>query len=188
MDNMEYCLFCLHNKEIDNYRRDLVCAIANKFGLMHIKKANNFAHFTLKYKFKANKKQLEELKEILFKFSKTQTKEKIKVGGFDHFHKRVVFVKGSQSQKVKKLISDLHKELRKLKWLVWHKDIESNGIHLHTTITEESNEILYPEIRKYLSGKEKYFDSYFDNVSIMQYSEAKKRTRRCILKRKYKLQ
>ncbi|HOW29677.1 MAG TPA: 2'-5' RNA ligase family protein [archaeon] len=185
---MEYCLFFLHNKEIDNYRRDLVCAIANEFGLMHTKKANNYAHFTLKYKFKANTKQLEKLKETLSKFSKTHTKQKIKVGGFDNFHKRVVFVKGSQSQKINNIILELHKELKKLKWLTWHKNIEDNGIHLHTTITEECNEKLYPKIMKFLKGKEKYFDSYFDNITIMKYSTAKKPTRRCVIEKTYKLQ
>ena len=184
---MEYCLFCLHNKEIDKHRADLVNHIYKKFGLKHTKKANNFAHFTLKYKFKANKKQLEELKTIILKFTKTQNKEKIKVGGFDNFRKKVIFVKVSQSPKVKKLISDLHKELRKLKWLTWHNNIEENGIHLHTTITEECNEKLYSEIMKFLKGKEKYFDSYFDNITIMKYSTAKKPTRRCVIEKRYNL-
>lgn len=185
---MEYCLFCLHNKEIDKHRQDLVYKIYKQFGLKHTKKANNYAHFTLKYKFKADSKQLDELKKVLLKFSKTHNKEKIKVGRFDNFHKRVVFVKVSQSPKVKKLISDLHKELRKLKWLTWQGNIEENGIHLHTTITEESNEKLYPKILNFLKGKEKYFDSYFDNVSIMKYSIAKKPTRRCVLEKRYNLQ
>lgn len=185
---MEYCLFCLHKKEIDKYRRDLVNQIYKQFGLKHTKKANNYAHFTLKYKFKANSKQLKELEKTLLKFSKIHNKEKIKVGGFDNFHKKVVFVKVSKSPKVKKLIFDLHKELRKLKWLTWHNNIEGDGIHLHTTITEESNEKLYPKIMKYLSGKEKYFDSYFDNVTIMKYSTAKKPKRRCVIAKRYNLQ
>lgn len=185
---MEYCINCLQNKEVDEYQKKLVNQISKKFGLKHTKKANNYAHFTLKYKFKANAKQLEELKKVLLKFSKTHNKKKIKTGGFDSFRKDVVFIKVSQTQQVKTLISELHKELKKLKWITWQGNIEENGIHLHTTITEESNEKLYPKILNFLKGKEKYFDSYFDNVSIMKYSIAKKPTRRCVLEKRYNLQ
>ena len=184
---MKYILFCLHNKEIDKYQKRIVKDISKKFNINMTRVENIFAHFTVKYSFEANPKQLEELKKTLSKFTKIHKKQKIKVGEFDNFNKRVVFIKVNQSKNVKETISELHKELRKLKWMPW-ANFEKNGIHLHTTVAEESTEEIYPKIIKYLLGKEKYFDSYFNNITIMKFSTAKKPTRRWIIEKKYNLQ
>jgi 2'-5' RNA ligase len=178
---------CLLNKEIDTYQKNIVNQLFKNFNQTTTKKANISAHFTLKYSFYANSKQLKELKKIVSNFSKKQKKQKIKIGGFDNFEQKVIFLKINPSPKVKNLITELHKELKKLNWLTF-KDIETNGINLHATISQDSTEKQYPIILKFLKNKEQYFNTYLDNISIMKLSTKKNFRKKFIIEKKYKLQ
>ena len=122
------------------------------------------AHFTLKYKFETDK--IEELESVLEDFARNYNSAPIRVGGFDHFEDETVFVKIDASSKALTVSKYLMKSLEKISWMQW-KQYDNANLHFHMTLAEKC-EGSGREVLKFLMGKEKYFNTQLNNISILK--------------------
>ncbi|MGD0728999.1 MAG: 2'-5' RNA ligase family protein [Candidatus Micrarchaeaceae archaeon] len=157
-------LLCLLKDDVDNYHNKLVNRISREFNLPMTKKQAIPTHFTLKYRFES--KNLKQLEKLLEKFCKTHKKTSVKVGGFDSFPPKTIFIDVKPSREAKKVFFELLRELKKIKWMDWDK-YDGRNLHFHSTIAEECND-KFKMVLKSLDGKEKHFDCWFDNITIMK--------------------
>ncbi len=88
-----YIIPCLvRSPQIVDYHRELVDAIADRFGLTFTQRQRIPAHFTLKYHFTTS--EIERVEELLGDLASRHAPAPVEVGGFGHFGEDVVFVSG----------------------------------------------------------------------------------------------
>lgn len=161
---MRYILHCQLRGDVAEYQRSLVLQIAEKFNLRITKEENLATHFTLKYWFEAE--NIEGIENLIENFCESHKKTPVKVGGFGGFPPYVVFINVELSEEAKKTFFELIVELRKVSWLSWDQ-YDGENLHFHSTIAEECNE-KYEDVLKFVQGKEKHFDCWFDNITILR--------------------
>jgi len=161
---MRYIIHCLLKGDVEQYQHSRVSQIEKKFGLKRTKKENLDTHFTLKYSFTTNK--IIEVEKICENFAKTHQKEPVIVGGFEGFPKKVIFLNVTLSPKAKNNFTEFITELKKIDWMEWDK-YDGENLHFHSTIAEECNE-KYDLVKDYLKDKEKSFNCWFDNITILK--------------------
>jgi len=162
---MMYIINCRLRNGFDIYHKELVKEIYKKFGLVITKEENLPTHFTLKYWFETDK--ISEIETLFERFAKTHKKAQVRVGGVGSFPPKVVFLNCVLSPAAKKTFSELIAELKKVSWLPWDK-YDGKGMHFHSTIAEECNE-KFSEVLNFAQSKEpKYFDCWFDNITILK--------------------
>ena len=128
------------------------------------KEQNIPTHFSLKYVF--DTENIEEIEEIVAKFCETHQKTAVKLGRFGNFPPKVVFINVKLSVPAKKTFFEFISELKKVKWMPWDK-YDAENLAFHSTIAEECDE-KFEDVWKFVQGKEKYFDYYFDNIAILK--------------------
>ena len=162
---MIYIVNCRLRNGFDAYQKKLVDEIYEKFGLNITKEENLPAHFTLKYWFETE--DIKEIEEVFANFAKTHKKTPVKVGGFDNFSPKVIFLNAILSNEAKETFFMLIAELKKIKWMSWDK-YDAENLHFHSTIAEECNE-KFNEVWDFVQSKEPtYFDCWFDNITILK--------------------
>lgn len=161
---MRYFIHCLLRGDVEKYHKKLVNDVAEKFGLRVTKEESMGTHFTLKYHYEAEDQG--EVDEIIGDFCRSHRKTPVMVGGFGGFHQKIVFIDVKLSEEAKKNFLDFIHALREVKWVTWEQH-EAEKLHFHATIAEECDE-KYGDILDFLRGKEKYFDCWFDNVTIIE--------------------
>jgi len=161
---MRYILQCLLKGKVEDYYHQLVDDIAYKFDLKVIKLENWFPHFTLKYWFETD--DISKVEEVIEEFVNQNKKSKIRLGGFDNFENRVVFIKVKPSKEARETFKKFIQELKKIQWMPW-RTTEGENLIFHTTIADECEEKLN-QVMDYLRGKERYFDCSFDNITILR--------------------
>ena len=162
---MIYIVNCILRNDFNEFQKSLVNEIHDKFGLKITKEENLPAHFTLKYWFETD--NILEVEKIFENFTKTHKRTPVKVGGFGSFPPKVVFINAALSDGAKKNFFELVAELKEIKWVPWDK-YDSENLHFHSTIAEECNE-KFSEVLSFAQSKEtKYFDCWFDNITILK--------------------
>jgi 2'-5' RNA ligase len=161
---MKYIIHCLLRGPVEKYHYDLVNNICQNFGLNITKEENLATHFTLKYWFETeNIREIEKMAQI---FCKTHRKTPVRVGGFGSFQPKVIFINVDLSNDARNIFLEFISELRKVRWMPWDK-YDAENMHFHSTIAEECNDKC-DEVWKFVQGKEKYFDCWFDNITILK--------------------
>lgn len=164
LDIMKYVIHCLLKGDVETYQHKLVNEIYRNFGLKITKEENLSTHFTLKYCFETE--NIGEIEKIIQIFCKKHKKTPVQVGGIGSFPAKVVFINVKLSGEAKKVFSEFISELRKVKWMSWN-EYDAENLHFHSTIAEECNE-KFDNVLKFVQGKEKYFDCWFDNITILK--------------------
>jgi 2'-5' RNA ligase len=157
-------LHCLLRGDIEKYHHTLVNQIADKFNLNLTKKENLKTHFTLKYSFETE--NITELENVCAKFCKSHKKTPIHVAGFAGFPKKVVFININPSKDAKQTFLDFIVELKTLTWLTWDQ-YDAEKLQFHTTLAEECDD-KYNDVLNFVKGKEKSFNCWFDNITILK--------------------
>ncbi len=88
------------------------------------------------------------------------------MGGFDHFKNETVFVKVDISSETHLIFRYLMESLKKISWMQW-KQYDDVNLHFHMTIAEKCNGS-DAEVLKFLMGKEKYFNTQLNSISILK--------------------
>ena len=161
---MKYAILCLLKGDVEKYQHTLVNDIYEKFGLSETKEQDLVTHFTLKYSFQTD--NIKEIENIIDTFCKEHNKTSIVVGGFDSFPPKVVFIDIKLSKQAKTVFLDFISELRKVKWLTWDK-YDGENLYFHSTIAEECND-KFDNVLRFIKNKEKHFDCWFDNITILK--------------------
>jgi 2'-5' RNA ligase len=161
---MKYAILCLLKGDVESYQHDLVNDIYEKFDLSETKEQDLPTHFTLKYSFQTD--DIKEIETLIGAFCKKHNKTSIDVGGFSSFPPKVIFIDVKLSKQAKVVFLDFISELRKVKWMTWDK-YDGEGLHIHSTIAEECDHKFYSVLR-FINNKEKHFDCWFDNITILK--------------------
>jgi len=159
-------LHCSLEKQIQLFQKNLIEDIASRFDLKKTQIQNLEPHFTLKYWMTVDSQQLAAMERLLAAFCSTHRKEPIEVGGYSGFKPAVIFTQVVLSENARQLFKDLIQQLRTLAWIGWDK-FDADNLHFHSTIAEQCGD-QYEPVLDFLLGKEKYFESYFDNITIIR--------------------
>ena len=156
------CLF--RSPQIVDYHRELVDAIADRFGLTFTQRQRIPAHFTLKYHFTTC--EIGRVEEVLEEFASIHTPAPLEVGGFGHFGEEVVFVEVRLSDDAKRVVAALFGALSTLAWMPWSAH-DAEHLHPHMTITEFCRP-KFPEVWEFVQSRERRFATQFDNITILK--------------------
>jgi len=161
---MRYCIINILSEPYKKYHWDIVCSIAEKFPkLIETKEQQIPPHFTLKYEFETD--DITKVENVLEEFVKKHRPAPVSIGGLDKFGELVVFVKVQLSKDAKIVFDELIDELHNFSWIQWQEHDGKNLI-FHSTVAEECAG-LDGEVMNFVKGKEQYFKSEFNNMSIM---------------------
>lgn len=144
------------------------------------KARNESPHFTLKYVFVANEKQLKELVDSLEKFARNNKPASAWLSGVNKFPdtNRVVFVEQIRSKEATELVESLTLLLNNFKWMKWDKwDNKVNGPKPHSTVFLDDKGIpdeQFKELVKYFGNKNIEFS--IDNICISRHKIGKEFT------------
>jgi 2'-5' RNA ligase len=164
---MPYMINSLLRGPIEAYQKDIVRHIAEKFpSLTHTKEQGLDAHFTLKYPFETD--DINEIESLISIFTATHVKTPVRVGGFRDFGGQTMFIDVNPSQSARSVFVDFIAELRKINWMQWYRH-DGEGLHFHSTVAEKTAG-LHEQILDFLKGKDKYFDVYFDNITLLKFT------------------
>ena len=161
---MRYIMPCLLSSPIGEYQREMVSVIAERFDLTFTQRQAIPAHFTLKYHFATL--GIEQVEALLDDFVRSQRRSPITVGGFGHFDEDVIFVEVELSPAAQRVHEALVSALRTLPWMTWDQ-FDAEKLHPHMTIVERCRP-RFTEVWEFLRLRERRFEAYLDNVTILK--------------------
>lgn len=156
----------------------IVCAIGGEALKFHDKLTNDVcykfnkkrtklpAHFTIKAPFETDK--IEDITNILNKFSKSNYKSPIKIEGYGTFREDVVYMDIKMSSQAKKVHDDFIDELEKVPWIKFKHNEGKNKV-FHCTVVSKRIKDRFKEIWDYVNKYTCNFNEYFDNISLYQW-------------------
>jgi len=156
------CLF--RSPQIAEYHRELVDAIADRFGLSFTQRQRIPAHFTLKYHFITN--EIQRVEGLLEDFVSRYSSTPVEVGGFGHFDEDVVFVQVRLSDGAQRVLTGLFAALRTLPWMPWSAH-DAEHLHPHMTVAELCRP-RFAEVWEFVKTRERRFAAQLDNVTILR--------------------
>ena len=160
-----YIIPCLlRSPPIVDYHRELVDAIADRFGLTFTQRQRIPAHFTLKYHFTTS--EIERVEELLGDLASRHAPAPVEVGGFGHFGEDVVFVEVRLSDDAKRSLSALISALRTLAWMPWSAH-DAEHLHPHMTVAEFCRP-RFAEVWDFVKTRKRRFAAQLDNVTILR--------------------
>ena len=107
-----YIIPCFLASPIQDYQREMVELIAERFGLTFTQRQAIPAHFTLKYHFAT--RDIGAVERLIGDFAREREPSPVEVGGFGHFLEDVVFVEVRLSEAARCTLDALLSALRTL--------------------------------------------------------------------------
>jgi 2'-5' RNA ligase len=156
------CLF--RSPQIVDCHRELVDAIADRFGLTFTQRQGIPAHFTLKYHFTTS--EIGRVEELLEELASRHAPAPLEVGGLGHFGEEVVFVEVRLSDDAKRVLTALFAALRTLAWMPWSAH-DAEHLHPHMTVAEFCRP-KFPEVWEFVKARERRFTTALDNATILR--------------------
>jgi 2'-5' RNA ligase len=164
---MKYVVCCVLKGDVSNYQHKLVDDVYESFGISFTKKQKLVTHFTLKSQFEMRERNIGRIEKIIRDFCSDHKKSRINIGGFGNFSHSVVFIKVRPSKAAKSVFFDFISELNKVREMQWDSDDGKKRV-FHLTIAEECDKH-FNDVWKFLQSKEaRYFDCWFDNITIFK--------------------
>jgi 2'-5' RNA ligase len=163
-DEPRYIIPCFLASPIQDYQRELVELIAERFGLTFTQRQAIPAHFTLKYHFAT--RHIGEVERLIGDFAREREPSPVEVGGFGHFLEDVVFVEVRLSEAARRALDALLSALRTLSWMSWGRH-DAEGLRPHMTIAEQCRP-RFRELWDFLPSYERRFTGAFDNITILR--------------------
>ena len=181
-ENIEY-QYILAYRFPDGEAKNMIMELSKLIGgqvYNGYKAKNESPHFTLKYVFEANEKQLNELINSLEKFVRNNKSASAWLSGVNKFpdSNRVVFVEQIRSKEATELVESLTLLLNTFKWMQWDKfDNKINGPKPHSTVFLDDKGITdeqFEKLVKYFGNKNIEFS--IDNICISRHKIGKEFT------------
>lgn len=160
-----YVLVCIIGGEASRFHHKLTNDVCQKFNKRRQKLP---AHITLKAPFETVK--IDDIIELLERFTSVREKTPIKINGFGKFRRDVIFMDVQVSEEAKKVHDELIDKIGKIPWIEF-KHNEGKDKVFHCTIVSRRIQDKFNEIWDYVNEHECDFDSYFDNLSLYQWKD-----------------
>ena len=126
------------------------------------------AHFTIKSPFEWN--NIDDLEDIIDKFSKTYKRAPYKIQGYNHFDNRVIYMDVKMSKEAKEIHDRLIDDLDILSYINFDKHDGKNKI-FHVTISSKKIQKIYDELWNYVNQFTCDFNCNFDNICIYKWED-----------------
>ena len=155
--------------EAREYHLELSNRMADRFKQKPISERID-PHFTLKSPFETE--NVTDIAEITRAFTQKEYQETVRLGGFEHFNSRVIFVDAHAPKQTHMQLRRLQDKLRTVPWLdFWGNEFP---LTLHATLVRARNPQQGKEMLAYLKKEQpKYFDLLIDNVTLLQKYDGK---------------
>ena len=124
------------------------------------------AHFTIKAPFEYD--NINDLEDIIHKFSITHSKAPYKIEGYNHFDNRVIYMDVKMSKEAKEIHDKLIDDLNTLPYINFDKNEGKNKI-FHITISSKKIQKIYDKLWSYVNQFNCDFHCYFDNICIYKW-------------------
>lgn len=124
------------------------------------------AHFTIKAPFECD--NINDLENIIHKFSTAHSKSPYKIEGYNHFDNRVIYMDVKMSKEAKEIHDKLIDDLNTLPYINFDKNDGKNKI-FHITITSKKIQKIYDKLWNYVNQFNCDFNCYFDNICIYKW-------------------
>jgi 2'-5' RNA ligase len=146
----------------DNLRKEV-------FQKFRAKSSKLPAHFTIKAPFEYEG-SIDDLEIALETFSKETRKTPYAINNYDHFDKRIVYMKVEMSKEGKELHNKLIDTIDSLPYIDFDKKDGKNKV-FHVTVASKRINDIYSELWQYVNTKPCSFQCEFDNVAIYKWQE-----------------
>ncbi|WML35062.1 2'-5' RNA ligase family protein [Clostridium sp. OS1-26] len=155
-----YVLVCNIEGDALKFHEKIASEVCHKFNK---KRQKLPAHFTIKAPFETDK--IDDMVNVLEKFSHSKVKTPIRIQGFGKFRQDVVYMDVEVSNEAKQVHDELIDEIAQIPWVEFKKN-EGKDRVFHCTILSRRIQDKFNEIWEYVNQYECEFDLYFDNLSL----------------------
>jgi 2'-5' RNA ligase len=162
---MRYVIVCLIKGEALEFHENLVNDVCKRFD---VKRQRLPAHFTIKAPFESD--DINQIEQLTEEFCASRESTKITLDGFGHFRDNVVFIDVKTSTKAVTVHDDYIDILKALPWLEWKRN-EGKGRVFHCTVVSKIPSGKFKDIWNYTSDFNCYFETLFDNISILRWEK-----------------
>ncbi|OOM78158.1 hypothetical protein CLPUN_20170 [Clostridium puniceum] len=163
---MRYVIVCVVKGEAGDFNNNLRKELLKN---LNAKSSKMPAHFTIKAPFE-HKGEIDELNDILEKFTKNAKAEPFSIAGYDHFDDRVVYMKVNMSKEAKAVHDKLIENMSTISYINFEEKDGKNKI-FHVTLASKKLKFLYNKIWDYIQKYPCEFQCFFDNVTIYRWEE-----------------
>lgn len=136
---------------------------------MRAKSSKLPAHFTIKAPFEWEG-NLDDLEEVIKTFSLREKAQPFRIEGYDHFGKRVIYMKVNMSNGGKEMHDRLIEEMEKIPYIMFNRQDGKDKV-FHVTISSKKLEPIYEDVWEYVNKYPCEFDCIFDNISIYKWQD-----------------
>ncbi|MHC6178910.1 2'-5' RNA ligase family protein [Clostridium sp. JNZ X4-2] len=171
-----YVIVCTIGGSALKFHERLTSSVCYKFNKRRTKLP---AHFTIKAPFETDR--IEDVKDVLEKFSANNNKTAIKLEGYGKFREDVIYMAVNMSPQAKKVHEDLISQLDKIPWMNFKSNEGKNKI-FHCTVVSKKIKDNFKDIWNYVHKYTCDFNEYFDNISLYHW-----KNNTWVLLKKYKL-
>ncbi|MDO5518724.1 MAG: 2'-5' RNA ligase family protein [Clostridium sp.] len=163
---MRYVIVCVVEGEAGEYNHALKKGILDKW---KIKSSKLPAHFTIKAPFEYDG-DIYELEDLLETFCKREKAGSFRLEGYDHFDKRVIYMKVNMSEQGKLVHDRLIDEMMNVPYLDFMRHDGKDKI-FHVTVASKKLTPVYEEVWNYVHNYPYQFECYFNNICIYEWQQ-----------------
>lgn len=163
---MRYVIVCVVEGSAGEFNHKLKKEIWDKW---KIRSSKLPAHFTIKAPFEYEG-EIDELERVLEHFSENEKASSFRLEGYDHFDKRVIYMKINMSEKGEQVHGRLIDQLMKVPYIDFSRQDGKDKV-FHVTVASKKLEPVYEQIWEYVHGYPCDYKCYFNNVSIYKWAE-----------------
>ena len=162
---MRYVIVSIVNGPAGDFNNKMRKNVFDKF---KAKSSKLPAHFTIKSPFEWD--NIDDLENIIDKFSKTYKRAPYKIQGYNHFDNRVIYMDVKMSKEAKEIHDRLIDDLDILSYINFDKHDGKNKI-FHVTISSKKIQKIYDELWNYVNQFTCDFNCNFDNICIYKWED-----------------
>lgn len=162
---MRYVLVSVVKGPAGDFNNNLRKDVFSKF---KAKSSKLPAHFTIKSPFEED--DINELENVLEKFSDYNNQENYIIKGYNHFDNRVIFMDVIMSKKAKSLHDRLIDDLSKIPYIKFN-DRDGKDKVFHITVSSKKIQNIFPKLWDYVNKIPCEFECSFDNICIYKWED-----------------
>lgn len=163
---MRYVIVCVVEGRAGEFNHRLKREIWDQW---KIKSSKLPAHFTIKSPFEY-KGRINELEEALECFCEKEKATSFRLQGYDHFDKRVIYMKVNMSEAGQQVHERLIDELMKVPYICFNRQDGKDKV-FHVTVASKKLEPVYEQVWNYVHRYPCEFECCFNNISIYEWEE-----------------
>ncbi len=145
--------------------QSIVADIVTTFGVYNVSE-RSVPHLTLKAPFEATYSQLQEVHTILKDFVTSQKPSPIRLRGFGHFDRDVIYINVEPSPETQQTVDEFLKLFKDLHWMSFTSYDKQPT--LYTSLTRKDVALQFDAIWQYVQNFTIDYEASLDNIAIVE--------------------